>query len=135
MGPEGLPPEGVFQRSASGWRAVSAGCLCGPGSRNQPAPFHNHPRLSKMSASRGTGGGEPGKLLTREMLMPGRGWCRPRLPDSYFGMCCDRAQPWQGRGLYVGALDWHCARSEGEEVSGSEGEGPGALPLSSDLSP
>lgn len=113
VGPEGLPPKDAFQRRVSGWQVVSVGCLCGLGSRNQLAPFHNRPRLSKMSASWGRGGGEPGKLLTREMLMLGRGWCRPRLPDSYFGMCCDRAQPWQGRGLYVGALDWHSARSRG----------------------
>lgn len=119
----------------SGWQVVSVGCLCGLGSRNQLAPFHNRPRLSKMSASWGRGGGEPGKLLTREMLMLGRGRHRPRLPDSYFGMCCNRAQPWQGRGLYVGALDWRSARSKGEEVFEREGEGSGALPLSSDLSP
>lgn len=135
VGPEGLPPKDAFQGRVSGRQVVSVGCLCGLGSRNQLAPFHNRPRLSKMSASWGRGGGEPGKLLTREMLMLGRGWCRPRLPDSYFGMCCDRAQPWQGTGLYVGALDWRSARSKGEEVSEREGEGSGALPLSSDLSP
>lgn len=53
--------------------------------------------------------------------MLGRGWCRPRLPDSYFGMCYDGVQPWQGRGLSVGALNWHSARREEEQISANRG--------------
>lgn len=39
----------------NGEQVVSVVCVCGLGSRNQLAPFHNHPRLSKMSASWGRG--------------------------------------------------------------------------------
>lgn len=46
---------------------------------------------------------------------------QPRLPDSYFGLCYDGVQPWQGRGLSVGALNWHSARREEEEISANRG--------------
>lgn len=60
------------------------------------------------------GGGETDKLLTRKML--GRGWCRLRLPDSYFGMCYDGAQPWQGRGLCGSSVLAPCQKEGGEGV-------------------
>lgn len=47
-----------------------------------------------------------------------------------------RLQHGQGKGLYVGALNWCSARSKGEEATGSGGgEGSGAHALFSDLSP
>lgn len=105
-------------------RWAAAGCISGLsmwGREQEPTcPFHNHPRLSvKCQQAREGGGGETGKLLTRKML--GRGWCRPRLPDSYFGMCYDGVQPWQGRGLSVGALNWHSARREEKQISANRG--------------
>lgn len=57
--------------------------------------------------------------------MLGRGWYRLRLPDSYFGMCYDGAQPWQGRGLCGSSVLALCQK-EGEQVSASRGkEGAG----------
>lgn len=117
---EGLPRKDDFQRRVSGWQVVSVGCLCGLGSRNQLAPFTTTPASVKCQQA-GEGGGETSKLLTQEML--GRGRSRPRLPDSYFGICCDWAQPWQGRGLYMGAMNWRSARSRGEEAAESGGGG------------
>lgn len=66
------------------------GCVSGV-SAWAGAPFHNHPRPSKMSASWGRGGGETGKLLTREMLQRGRRG--PRLLDSYFGSALAGERP------------------------------------------
>lgn len=100
------------------------GCLCGLGSRNQLAPFHNHPRFSKMSASWGRGGGETGKLLTHKML--GRGRCGPRLLDSYFGSALAGERPPSGR----------CERAPGQGRTrrgsgvGGEGRGPTSLQTS-----
>lgn len=101
------------------------GCLCGLGSRNQLAPFHNHPRFSKMSASWGRGGGETGKLLTRKML--GRGRCGPRLLDSYFGSALAGERPPSGR------WEWAPGQAHARRGSGVGGEGWG-LHLSPDLS-
>lgn len=111
---EGLHLKGTFQRRTSGEQVVSVVCLCGLGSRNQLAPFHNHPRLRKMSASWGRGWRDRQAVNLRDA---GAWASRPRLPDSYFGVCCDWAQPCQARGLSVGALPWGSARSKGEGAS------------------
>lgn len=103
---------------------LSVGCLCRPGSRNQLAPFHNQPRFSKMSASWGRGGGETGKLLTREML--GRGRCRPRLLDSYFGSALAGERPPSG------CSEWAPSQAQARRGSrvGREGSGPTSLQTS-----
>lgn len=98
---------------------MPVGCPCGLGSRNQLAPFHNRPRLSEMSAGWG-GGGQPGKLLTRELL--GRGWRGPRLPDSYFGECSDGAEPWQGSGLCGSSELQACQEQRGTCLQGGGGD-------------
>lgn len=83
-------------------------------------PFHNHPRLSVKCQQAREGGGR----RDRQAVNPqdaGAWVVQPRLPDSYFGLCYDGVQPWQGRGLSVGALNWHSARREEEEISANRG--------------
>lgn len=69
---------------------MATGCVSGVsvwvGEQEPACPLSQPPPpLTVKCQQAGEGGGETGKLLTREML--GRGRCGPRLPDSYFGMC------------------------------------------------
>lgn len=83
----------AFQRAASDRQAKAAGCLCGLGRRNQLAPFHRLPRLSKMSAGWGRGR-RAGKLGTRNLLGVG-GWRRPASRTAILASA-DGVQPGQG---------------------------------------
>lgn len=108
-GPEGRSPHKGRLPEVGGWRqVVSMGCPCGLGSKNQLAPFHNRPRLSLQNVSKLGKGGWRDRQAVNPRDAEGRGWCRPRLPDSYFGVCCDGPQPWQGEAstweLWAGAL-------------------------------
>lgn len=102
--------------SRGGWAA--AGCISGLSmwakEQEPTCPLSQPPPAFsvKCQQAREGGGGETDKLLTRKML--GRGWCRLRLPDSYFGMCYDGAQPWQGRGLCGSSVLALCQKEGGE---------------------
>lgn len=110
-------------------RWAAAGCIRGlltwAKEQEPTCPLSQPPPALSVKCQRAReGGGETGKLLTRKMLGRGRGGLG--LPDSYFGVCYDGAQPWQGGGLSVGALYGHPARREGEQVPASRGrEGAG----------
>ena len=123
MGPEERPPlGGEGERVTGGVSGASAWA----GEQEPACPFHSHPRVSKMSASWGRGRGETGKLLTRKML--GRGRCRPRLLDSYFGSALAGERPPSGR--------WERAPGQARARRGSGVGGEGWGPhLSPDLSP
>lgn len=91
-GPEGRsPPKGCLSEEDEWVIGCVSRVSVWAGEQEPACPLSQPPPPQQNVSKLGKGGRETGKLLTREML--GRGWRRPRLPDSYFGSALAGERP------------------------------------------